>query len=111
MLAEDEQDGRGFKDGIGIEEEVLVLDDMMERMVRDERIKIMIYRWEMGMVKVDERMERWCRVNKVVDEGMERMVEKDGPVLNIWPCSHQSYVIEEEGIRDKPSLLPTVRPQ
>ncbi len=44
MLAEDEQDGRGFKDGIGIEEEVLVLDDMMERMVRDERIKIMIYR-------------------------------------------------------------------
>ncbi len=37
----------------------------------------------MGMVKVDERMERWCRVNKVVDEGMERMVEKDGPVLNI----------------------------
>ncbi len=29
------------------------------------------------MVKVDERMERCCRVNKVVDEGMERMVEKE----------------------------------
>jgi hypothetical protein len=33
MLAEDEQDGRGLKDGIGIEEEELVLDDRMERMI------------------------------------------------------------------------------
>ncbi len=31
----------------------------------------------MGMVKVYKRMERWCRVNKVVDEGMEWMVENE----------------------------------
>ncbi len=36
---------------------------------------------EKGMVKVEERMERWWRVNKVVDEGIERMVEKDGEML------------------------------
>jgi hypothetical protein len=33
---------------------------------------------ESGMVKVEERMEGWCRVigeKFVVDEGMERMVE------------------------------------
>ncbi len=33
------------------------------------------------MVIVDERMERLCRVNKVLDEGMERMVEKDGEMV------------------------------
>ena len=32
---------------------------------------------ERGRMIVDERMERWCRVNKVVDEGMERMLEKE----------------------------------
>ncbi len=32
---------------------------------------------ESGMVKVEERMERWWRVNKVVDEGLERIVRKE----------------------------------
>ncbi len=44
MLAEHEQDGTGSKDGIGIEEEVLVLDDRMERMILDESVETMIYR-------------------------------------------------------------------
>ena len=30
---------------------------------------------------VEERMERRCRVNKVVDEGLERMVEKNGEMV------------------------------
>ena len=34
-----------------------------------------------------------------------------GLVLNSICVPHQNYVIEEEGIRDKPSLLLTVRPQ
>ncbi len=40
----DEQDGTGLKDGIGIEEEEMVLDDRMERMILDERIQRIIYR-------------------------------------------------------------------
>jgi hypothetical protein len=44
MQTKDEQDGRGSKDGIGIEEEVLVLDDRMERMILDESVETMIYR-------------------------------------------------------------------
>ncbi len=35
---------REGQDGIGIEEEELVLDDRMERMIMNERIEIMIYR-------------------------------------------------------------------
>jgi hypothetical protein len=62
MLAEDEQDGKGLKDWIGIEEEELVLDDRMERMIQDESVERMIYRLEMEMVIVDERMERWRKL-------------------------------------------------
>jgi hypothetical protein len=36
---------------------------------------------ERGRMIVDERMERRCRVNKVVDEGLERMVEKNGEMV------------------------------